>query len=65
MAGTVETLRPRGADLRADGGRVGEDPGNEVSSIVGSKIQTTKLSLLLRFYFHDVLEQLKTNFHTR
>ena len=28
------------------------------------KIQTTKLSILPRFYFHDVLEQLKTNFHT-
>ena len=29
-----------------------------------TKIQTTKLSMLPRFYFHDVLEQLKTNFHT-
>ena len=29
-----------------------------------TKIQTTKLSILLRFYFHDVLEQLKTNFQT-
>ena len=29
-----------------------------------TKIRTTKLSILLRFYFHDVLEQLKTNFHT-
>ena len=29
-----------------------------------TKIQTTKLSILLRFYFYDVLEQLKTNFHT-
>ena len=28
-----------------------------------TKIQTTKLSILLRFYFHDVLEQLKTNVH--
>ena len=28
------------------------------------KIQTTKLSILLRFYFHDELEQLKTNVHT-
>ena len=28
------------------------------------KIQTTKLSIPPRFYFHDVLEQLKTNFHT-
>ena len=27
------------------------------------KTQTTKLSILPRFYFHDVLEQLKTNFH--
>ena len=27
-----------------------------------TKIQTTKLSILLRFYFHGVLEQLKTNF---
>ena len=29
-----------------------------------TKIQTAKLSILLRFYFHDVLEQLKTNVHT-
>ena len=29
-----------------------------------TKIQTTKLSILPRFYFHDALEQLKTNFHT-
>ena len=29
-----------------------------------TKIQTTKLSILLRFNFHDVLEQLKTNVHT-
>ena len=29
------------------------------------KIQTTKVSILPRFYFHDVLEQLKTNFHTK
>ena len=28
------------------------------------KIQTTKLSILPRFYFHDALEQLKSNFHT-
>ena len=29
-----------------------------------TKIQTTKLSILLRFYFHGVLEQLKTNVQT-
>ena len=29
-----------------------------------TKVQTTKLSILLIFYFHEVLEQLKTNFHT-
>ena len=29
-----------------------------------TKIQTTKLSILPRFYFHDVSEQLKINFHT-
>ena len=29
-----------------------------------TKIQTGKLSTLLRFYFHEALEQLKTNFHT-
>ena len=29
-----------------------------------TKIQPKKLSILRRFYFHDVLEQLKTNFHT-
>ena len=28
-----------------------------------TKIQTTKQSILPRFYFHDVLEQLKGNFH--
>ena len=28
------------------------------------KNQTKKLSILPRFYFHDALEQLKTNFHT-
>ena len=26
--------------------------------------KTKKLSILPRFYFHDALEQLKTNFHT-
>ena len=29
-----------------------------------SRIQTTKLSILQRLYFHDVLEQLKNNFYT-
>ena len=29
-----------------------------------TKIQNKKLSILPRFYFHDALEQLKTNFHT-
>ena len=29
-----------------------------------TKIQTAKLSILPRFYSHDVSEQLKTNFHT-
>ena len=29
-----------------------------------TKFQTTKLSIVLMFYFHDVLEQLKTNVHT-
>ena len=29
-----------------------------------TKIQTKKLSITLRFYFHDALEHLKTNFHT-
>ena len=29
-----------------------------------TKIQTKKLSILPRFYFHDALEQLKTNFGT-
>ena len=28
-----------------------------------TKIQTTKLSILLSFYFHDALERLKTNIH--
>ena len=29
-----------------------------------TNIQATKLSILRRFYFHGVLEQLKTNFPT-
>ena len=29
-----------------------------------TKIQTKKISILPGFYFHDALEQLKTNFHT-
>ena len=29
-----------------------------------TKIQTEKLSILPRFYFHNALEQLKTYFHT-
>ena len=29
-----------------------------------TNIQTTKLLILRRFYFHGVLEQLKTNFQT-
>ena len=29
-----------------------------------TKMQTKKLSILPRFYFHDALEQLKTNFPT-
>ena len=29
-----------------------------------TKMQTKKLSILPTFYFHDALEQLKTNFHT-
>ena len=28
------------------------------------KFKLQKLSILLGFYFHDVLEQLKANFHT-
>ena len=29
-----------------------------------NKIQTTTLLILLKFYFHDLQEQLKTTFHT-
>ena len=29
-----------------------------------TNIQTLELLILLRFYFHDVQEQLKTNIHT-
>ena len=29
-----------------------------------TKFQTSELLILLRFYFHDVLKQLKTNIHT-
>ena len=35
-----------------------------LGSIVGFDMTSLKLSILPRFYFHDVLEQLKTNFHT-
>ena len=28
---------------------------------IGVRFQTSELLILLRFYFHDVLEQLKTN----
>ena len=28
------------------------------------KFKLKKLSILAKFYFHDALEQLKTNFHT-
>ena len=37
--------------------------GMLVYQLTSLKIQTTKLSILSRFYFYDVLEQLKTNFH--
>ena len=30
-----------------------------------TKFQTSELLILLRFYFHDVQEQLKTNIHTK
>ena len=33
-------------------------------TIVGFHMTSLKLSILLRFYFHGVLEQLKTNFQT-
>ena len=29
-----------------------------------TKVQTLELLIFLRFYFHDVIEQLKTNIHT-
>ena len=29
-----------------------------------TKMQTTKLSIFQRFYFHDVSEPIKTNIHT-
>ena len=32
--------------------------------LIVTKIQTKNLSILPRFYVHDALEQLKTNFHT-
>ena len=32
--------------------------------MTSAKIQTTKLLILLRFYFNDVSEQPKTNIHT-
>ena len=42
---------------------------NSVKGIVGFhmtslKFKLKKLSILPTFYFHDALEQLKTNFHT-
>ena len=33
-------------------------------AIVGFHMTSLKLSILLRFYFHGALEQLKTNFQT-
>ena len=38
--------------------------GLSLVSLDVTEIQTTKLSILPRFYFHDVLGQLKANFHT-
>ena len=35
-----------------------------LEQIVGFHMTSLKLSILPRFYFHDALEQLKTNFHT-
>ena len=35
-----------------------------LGSFVGFDMMSLKLSILPRFYFHYVLEQLKTNFHT-
>ena len=37
--------------------------GMLVYQLTSLKVQTTKLSILSRFYFYDVLERLKTNFH--
>ena len=37
--------------------------GNFGFHMTSLKTQTTKLSILPRFYFHDVLGQQKTNFH--
>ena len=44
--------------------RVSARPRNCWFSHDVTKIQTKKLSILPRFYFHDALEQLKTNFYT-
>ena len=54
-------------DLKArerKGVAVGKDKYIVGFHMTSLKIQSKKLSILPRFYFHDTLEQLKTNFHT-
>ena len=45
-------------------GKIKEENKNCWFSHDVTKIQTKKLSILPRFYFQDVLEQLKINFYT-
>ena len=54
-------------DLKArerKGVAVGKDKYIVRFHMTSLKIQSKKLSILPRFYFHDTLKQLKTNFHT-
>ena len=71
----VDLSRLRGCHLRFPPNMESGVTGKEVAFSIQSsfywwfshdvtKIQTKKLSILRRFYFHDALEQLKTNFHT-
>ena len=43
--------------------KVGGEGGGLMIGYCGFHMTSLKLSILPRFYFHDVLEQLKTNFH--
>ena len=53
--------------MHTTGARGGVCPkvGGLMIGYCGFHMTSLKLSILPRFYFHDVLEQLKTNFHKK